>query len=87
MQWLQYSSELLTFSGTWINISQPIRDAYVIGPHLLFEAIKLGDESIHLLRIVLFLSFFYLFVEQASPQGHAPFRCGRGKSGLLGLSA
>jgi hypothetical protein len=65
VQWLEYSSELLTFSRIWSDISQAIHDPCVIGPHFLFEAIKLGDESIHLLRIVLFLSFFYLFVELA----------------------
>jgi hypothetical protein len=65
VQWLEYSSELLTFSRIWSDISQAIHDPCVIGPHFLFEAIKLGDESINLLRIVLFLSFFYLFMELA----------------------
>ena len=65
MQWLQYSSELLTFSRVWIDFPQSVHDAYVVGPHLLFEAIKLGDKSIELLRFVFLLSLVDLFMDFA----------------------
>ena len=44
-QRLEYGVELLAFGRVWIDIPQAIRHPYVIGPHLLFEAIKFGNEA------------------------------------------
>src|SRR6516164_5700056 len=63
VQRLEYGGQLLTFSRIWIEFSQPIHDPYVVGPDLMFNAIKLHAKSIELLRVVLLLSFFHLFVE------------------------
>jgi hypothetical protein len=39
VQRFEHCAELLTFIRVWIDFRQPIHDAYVVEPHLLFEVI------------------------------------------------
>ena len=61
-QRLEYGAKLLTFGRVWFDIPQAIRHPYVIGPHLLFEAIKCGDKGFELLRVAFLLRIVELFM-------------------------